>query len=294
MSTTHSTANTGAQSCYSQFYMEKSFILLIVTITTDYSAGDSITPLSDVVHVLEGNNVTLSCNYSGTVSSIQWYRQYSRSKPEYLLLILESTGKVQEASPPNPHLSAKVHKKNNTVDLKFSSTALTDSAMYYCPFQLEMRFNRRSPCCRRKKDRVFLWNVPSAQPALDTGSTALLDYSAGDSIIPLSDVVHVFEGNNVTLSCNYSGSANSFLWYRQYSRSNPEFLLLRYESSDRIIHATPPFPHLSVILDKGNNRVDLKFSSTALTDSAMYYCALRPTKLLDKTYNTKSKDNTAT
>uniref|UniRef100_A0A8C9T511 T-cell receptor alpha/delta variable 14.0 n=1 Tax=Scleropages formosus TaxID=113540 RepID=A0A8C9T511_SCLFO len=84
------------------------------------------------VHVLEGNNVTLSCSYSGSAYSFLWYRQYSRSKPEYLLLILESLGKVMKASPPNPHLSAKVHKKNSTVDLVFSSTALTDSAMYYC------------------------------------------------------------------------------------------------------------------------------------------------------------------
>uniref|UniRef100_A0A8C9W888 T-cell receptor alpha/delta variable 14.0 n=1 Tax=Scleropages formosus TaxID=113540 RepID=A0A8C9W888_SCLFO len=81
-------------------------------------------------------------------------------------------------------------------------------------------------------------------------------------------------GNNVTLSCNYSGTLSSIQWYRQYSRSKPEYLLIIYsgEKEKKSTH-----PHLSVILDKGNNRVDLKFSSTALTDSAMYYCALSPT-----------------
>uniref|UniRef100_A0A8C9W4H2 T-cell receptor alpha/delta variable 14.0 n=1 Tax=Scleropages formosus TaxID=113540 RepID=A0A8C9W4H2_SCLFO len=106
------------------------FKLTSISFPTDYSAGDSITPLSDVVHVLEGNNVTLSCNYSGTVSSIQWYRQYSRSKPEYLLLILESTGKFAKE-----RFSSSADKSSGEASLTISRVQLEDSAVYYCALE---------------------------------------------------------------------------------------------------------------------------------------------------------------
>ena len=36
-------------------------------------------------------------------------------------------------------------------------------------------------------------------------------------------------------------------------------------------------PRFSAGLSDGNKRVDLEISSAALTDSALYYCAVRPT-----------------
>uniref|UniRef100_A0A0E9RM67 Ig-like domain-containing protein n=1 Tax=Anguilla anguilla TaxID=7936 RepID=A0A0E9RM67_ANGAN len=72
------------------------------------SFQNEITPTSTTVHALEGNNVTLSCSYSGYANNIQWYRQYPRSKPEFLLLILEGTGTVQKATPPDPRPSANI------------------------------------------------------------------------------------------------------------------------------------------------------------------------------------------
>uniref|UniRef100_A0A3B3Q537 T-cell receptor alpha/delta variable 14.0 n=1 Tax=Paramormyrops kingsleyae TaxID=1676925 RepID=A0A3B3Q537_9TELE len=77
----------------------------------------------------QGENITLSCNYSTSDDYIHWYRQYSRSAPEYLLHIIERSGKVQNAK---PRMSAKVDKDNKRVDLELSSTEVTDSAVYYC------------------------------------------------------------------------------------------------------------------------------------------------------------------
>ncbi|CAB1326140.1 unnamed protein product [Coregonus sp. 'balchen'] len=48
-------------------------------------------------------------------------------------------------------------------------------------------------------------------------------------------------------------------------------------SAETIVSADPPYPRLSVNVDKVAERVDLKISSAEVTDSAMYYCVLRPT-----------------
>uniref|UniRef100_A0A8C1TF54 Immunoglobulin V-set domain-containing protein n=1 Tax=Cyprinus carpio TaxID=7962 RepID=A0A8C1TF54_CYPCA len=74
----------------------------------------------------------------------------------------------------------------------------------------------------------------------------------------------------VTLSCSYS-SARSLFWYRQYPGSAPEFLVT-------ITYSATEAKKLSVILTKQEQKhVDLKISSAAVSDSALYYCALQPT-----------------
>uniref|UniRef100_A0A3B1ICN2 Ig-like domain-containing protein n=1 Tax=Astyanax mexicanus TaxID=7994 RepID=A0A3B1ICN2_ASTMX len=98
---------------------------------------------------------------------------------------------------------------------------------------------------------------------------------AEDVITPSRDAVFAVEGQNVTLSCNYTVSADSLHWYRQYSGSPPQFLILDYAGTT--INAQPPVPGIFIIHHKGIKKVDLIISSTAVSDSALYYCALRPT-----------------
>ncbi len=50
---------------------------------TGNSFADTIQPLSSE-KLFRGDNVTLSCNYSGIVYDLQWYRQYVGSRPEFL------------------------------------------------------------------------------------------------------------------------------------------------------------------------------------------------------------------
>ena len=93
--------------------------------------------------------------------------------------------------------------------------------------------------------------------------------------MPLEGEIHVSEGDNVTLSCNYStvNSNDVLQWYRQFPRSRPEFLL--YKSLQGL--KSDSVPRMSVELYQDNKRVDLLISSAAVSDSALYYCALRPT-----------------
>ncbi len=80
---------------------------------------------------------------------------------------------------------------------------------------------------------------------------------------------------SLRLSCNYTGSVDSLHWYRQYAASPPQFLILDYYGS--VTQANPPVSGISISPRKEDNSVDLIISSAAVSDSALYYCALQPT-----------------
>uniref|UniRef100_A0A9J8CQ16 Ig-like domain-containing protein n=1 Tax=Cyprinus carpio carpio TaxID=630221 RepID=A0A9J8CQ16_CYPCA len=103
---------------------------------------------------------------------------------------------------------------------------------------------------------------------------------AGDNIEP-DKVTEKTLGSNVTLSCSYS-SAQSLQWYRQSPGSAPQFLVLIIEGVKET-ETSDVDPRFSTKLRKKTQstkeikRVDLMISSAAVSDSALYYCALRPT-----------------
>ncbi|KAI5627815.1 hypothetical protein C0J50_10666, partial [Silurus asotus] len=105
----------------------------------------------------------------------------------------------------------------------------------------------------------------------------LIVESADYSVKPEETTLSVTEGSNITLSCTYTGSVYSLHWYQQKPGSRPEFLLLIQETSEHVTEAQPPNPRLSITLDKTDKKVDLHISSAAVSDSALYYCALTPT-----------------
>uniref|UniRef100_A0A3B1JGV6 Ig-like domain-containing protein n=1 Tax=Astyanax mexicanus TaxID=7994 RepID=A0A3B1JGV6_ASTMX len=78
--------------------------------------------------------------------------------------------------------------------------------------------------------------------------------------------------NQFTLSCKYkgSGSGDYLFWYRQYPGSRPEYLLM-------VIPGSGPQIKERFNATANETVVDLIISSTAVSDSALYYCALRPT-----------------
>ncbi|XP_075993289.1 uncharacterized protein LOC142988133 [Genypterus blacodes] len=96
--------------------------------------------------------------------------------------------------------------------------------------------------------------------ALSVGS------SSHQTIQSVQDRVQAAEGDTVTLSCNYT-AADSFFWYQQFSSSSPQFLIKEYSNK----------PGLTLKIDKVNKRIELLILSAAVTDSAVYYCAVKPT-----------------
>ncbi|KAF4117446.1 hypothetical protein G5714_001999 [Onychostoma macrolepis] len=108
-------------------------VLILLTLTQGNRAKDAITPYSDAASDTETETVKLSCNYSGSVDSLHWYRQYAASPPQFL--ILDYYGSVTQANPPVSGISISHRKDDNSVDLIISSAAVSDSALYYCALQ---------------------------------------------------------------------------------------------------------------------------------------------------------------
>ncbi len=81
------------------------------------------------MQVLEGKDVTLICNYTVSVQNLQWYRQFPGSKPEHLILYIETIPKSEL------RLTAAADKAAKNMTLTISSTEVKDSAVYYCALQ---------------------------------------------------------------------------------------------------------------------------------------------------------------
>ncbi|KAK3566551.1 hypothetical protein QTP86_000621 [Hemibagrus guttatus] len=189
------------------------FVVFFTLADVAEAADNSIKPDQTNVFSMEGSNISLSCTYTGSVYSLHWYRQKPGSRPEFLLLIGESSEHVTEAQPPHPRLSIKLDKMSD---------------------------------------------------------------SMADSIESLFTHKAVDEGDDVTLSCKYKFSvsrSNYLQWYRQYPQSKPDFLL--YISTNGDLSQNIP-PRMSAKIH-GDEQVDLIISSAAVSDSALYYCALQPT-----------------
>uniref|UniRef100_A0A8B9RM49 Ig-like domain-containing protein n=1 Tax=Astyanax mexicanus TaxID=7994 RepID=A0A8B9RM49_ASTMX len=84
------------------------------------------------ISISEGRSITLSCSYTGSPYSLHWYQKKPGSRPEFRVLIIESSGTNVTDQQLDPRLSIKLHKKEQKVDLEISSTAVSDSALYYC------------------------------------------------------------------------------------------------------------------------------------------------------------------
>ncbi|KAI4873715.1 hypothetical protein NFI96_009823, partial [Prochilodus magdalenae] len=215
--------------------------------------SQSISPLEEKVDAVEGQTVTLSCSYEGGAGTnyLHWYRQYPGSRPEFLLLKHERSPAVTHAVPRFPRLD--VNNSNDVVNLTISSAAVSDSVLYYCAL---------APTVTGNPDTLYRnWFY-------DRGETS------AQTIDPLVGEVQLPEGDDLTLSCNYNTSSTSDVlqWYRQSPGFSPEFLLY----IDPYGAKSDPPPRLSAEV-KDKKTVDLKISSAAVSDSVLYYCALRPT-----------------
>ncbi|KAL2097858.1 hypothetical protein ACEWY4_007065 [Coilia grayii] len=92
------------------------------------SAGNVIASLQSLLIISEGQHIKFSCNYSGSVNNLQWYRQYPNSIPEFLYYIFEHGTLSQKV----PRLTPSIDKESKRVFLELSPAEVSDSAVYYC------------------------------------------------------------------------------------------------------------------------------------------------------------------
>ncbi|KAI9518262.1 hypothetical protein NQZ68_038533 [Dissostichus eleginoides] len=120
-----------------------------------------------------------------------------------------------------------------------------------------------------------------------------LDCKGEDTVTQPAGDVRATEGGTVTLGCKFqtSNTANLF-WYKQEVNGYPKYMLKRYSGGGDNA-AEFQKDRFDATLNKPS--VPLQISSAAVTDSAVYYCALQPTVTGNTTtlyINLWSKDNT--
>ncbi|MEQ2289929.1 hypothetical protein AMECASPLE_038292 [Ameca splendens] len=105
---------------------------------------------------------------------------------------------------------------------------------------------------------------------------SLLTGVSCDQLTPQEKEVFSSEGSFVSLSYTFSRRAMNdyFFWYRQYPGKPPEFLISHTETGQQL---QDPVPGFSCKVSADKTQMDLQISSAAVTDSAVYYCAVRPT-----------------
>uniref|UniRef100_A0A3Q1BRR3 Ig-like domain-containing protein n=1 Tax=Amphiprion ocellaris TaxID=80972 RepID=A0A3Q1BRR3_AMPOC len=114
-----------------------------------------------------------------------------------------------------------------------------------------------------------------------------------DKVMQTSGDVIAAEGDTVTLDCTFETSDPNpnLFWYKQEVNGFPKYMLRRGAyGSDNV----PEFQKDKFDAELNKTSVPLKIQKLQLSDSAVYYCVLRPTvtgnsKTLYK--NLWSKDN---
>nr|XP_046264485.1 uncharacterized protein LOC124069385 [Scatophagus argus] len=265
-------------------------------------------PTEDVI-ATEGDSVTLGCTFetSDPTPTLFWYKQEVNGYPKYML---KCFSKTVDHAPEFEKDRFNATIENKSVPLKIQKLHLSDSAvMSLLLLTAEVLHGRKlfdSSCEHQTKhnsQNLLILNIqfqPFTSVNMEKLSAVLfclvlVGNTLEDQITANRAEVTSSEGLSVTLSCNYSVKAQNLQWYRQDAGSALQFLLLITDAKEpSVVEATPPHPGLTVNLNEERNRVDLQISSAAVTDSAVYYCALQPTvtgntKTLYK--NLWSKDN---
>ena len=123
------------------------------------------------------------------------------------------------------------------------------------------------------KTKMFHWFIVCCHSTECSAQT--------DNVLQRGGDVTATKGEAVTLSCEYNtSSTNAYLfWYKQDANGSPKFILRRVSFSNASEEDTAPGfgKRFKSNLDSSKRSVPLRIHKVQLSDSAVYYCALRPT-----------------
>ncbi|XP_051809141.1 T cell receptor alpha chain MC.7.G5-like [Acanthochromis polyacanthus] len=119
---------------------------------------------------------------------------------------------------------------------------------------------------------------PDAPQVKDEQEEICIECKGEDKVMQPSGDVIAAEGDTVTLDCTFETSSNTrtLFWYKQEVNGFPKYILRRgYSGADN----APEFHKYKFDAELNKTSVPLKIQKLHLSDSAVYYCALRPTSV---------------
>ncbi|KAG8509769.1 LOW QUALITY PROTEIN: T cell receptor alpha variable 17, partial [Galemys pyrenaicus] len=226
----------------------------------------------------EGENATVNCSYKGTLTNLQWYRQDSGRGLTHLILI-RSNEKIKDGE----RLQVTLDTSTKSSSLVIMASRPADSAAYFCakppPWAGLVVMSSRegtsiAPGSRKGRSSQICKFCRTMLSASCSGLIILLllRRTSGDSVNQTAGPVTLPEGARLILNCTYQTSYSAYLfWYVQRPNKGLEFLLKSTSENSKD----------SKGFWASNNSTDrsfhLKKPSVQMSDSAVYFCALRDT-----------------
>ncbi|XP_062408055.1 uncharacterized protein LOC134099279 [Sardina pilchardus] len=99
-----------------------------------------------------------------------------------------------------------------------------------------------------------------------------------DSVVQPHGIVTTSEGDSVTIACHYKTTDSSpyLFWYQQLPNGSPEYMLITYTNIEG--YTEEKFKkRFHSKADSASKTVPLTIQDLQVSDSAVYYCALRTT-----------------
>ncbi|KAL1780548.1 T-cell receptor alpha chain V region CTL-L17 [Sigmodon hispidus] len=201
------------------------------------SRGEQVGQHPSLLSVQEGDDAIINCTYTDIATA--YFSWYKQEPGAGLQFLINVLSNVDRKE--EQGLIVLMNKKYKYLSLNITAAHPGDSATYFC--------------------------AASAQCSPEN--------SNGASITQTEGPVTIAVGTPLILNCTYQSShLNPLLfWYVQYLNEAPQLLLRsitnnRWTEHHRGFHAT---------LQKSSSSFHLQKSSVQLTDSALYYCAVRDT-----------------
>uniref|UniRef100_UPI0037E841AE uncharacterized protein n=1 Tax=Semicossyphus pulcher TaxID=241346 RepID=UPI0037E841AE len=221
--------------------------------SSECKGQDKVDQPTEDVTASEGDAVTLGCRFetSDKYPYLFWYKQEVNNFPKYILLRAAAGTDRNAPEFQEDRFDASIN--GTSVPLKIQKLQLSDSAVYYCALEPTMP--------------LFI-SVLLAAVCLECRAQDNVEQPGGD--------VTAAEGETATLDCKYNSSQSgpSLFWYKQDGNNSPKFILSRIRGDEG--NTPDEFKErFSSTLNSNSRSVPLKIQKLQLSDSAVYYCALR-------------------
>ncbi|XP_058521381.1 uncharacterized protein LOC131480481 [Ochotona princeps] len=213
------------------------------------SRGEKVEQSPAFLHVQEGDNFVINCTYTDSTSdTLYWYKQEPGKGLQLLINIISTRDKKEDQ-----RVTVLMKKKEKQVTLHISAAHPADSATYFCAASVQC-----SPCTGS------LYPNLQQTPAVIWGSV-----SGGEQVEQSPAFLSVQEGDSCVITCTYSDSATTTLyWYKQEPGKGLQLFVTIFSSMDK-----KEKKRFTVLLNKQDKLLSLDISAARVADSATYFCA---------------------